>query len=175
MRRRKTARTILIAIPLLLAACARPTPYAPVADGGFGYSDHVLEEDRYRVEVRGNRFTPRGRVDDYLLYRAAELTIRAGGDHFVIVDRDTEARTTYRSWGGPLYAQRYDGPCPAPCYAPYDWRIRDPVVFDPVTRYRATAEIVVRRGPKPEDTANAYDARTIRKRLESRLLRPGRD
>ena len=85
---------------LALAACASPTPYQPATDG-VGYADRVLETDRFRVTFGGNAETPRATVEDYLLYRAAELALAQGRDYFVLADRDTEART--RVYGGWPY------------------------------------------------------------------------
>jgi hypothetical protein len=61
-----------------------PTPYAP-SQGGFGYSDARIEENRFRVVFRGNALTPRETVELYLLHRAAEVTLENGYDWFRIV------------------------------------------------------------------------------------------
>ena len=80
---------LVAALGLLLAACAgKPTPYQP-AQGGFGYSEQQTEENRYRVSFAGNSATSRQTVEDYLLYRAAELTVQTGHDWFQVVDRNT--------------------------------------------------------------------------------------
>ena len=80
---------LVAALGLVLAACAgKPTPYQP-AQGGFGYSEQQTEENRYRVSFAGNSATSRQTVEDYLLYRAAELTVQTGHDWFQVVDRNT--------------------------------------------------------------------------------------
>lgn len=103
-------RKSLIAAALLgataLTACADPTSYRPATGSGFyrsGYSDQRIEPDRFQVSFAGNSVTSRERVEKYLLFRAAELTVQNGFDHFVLVDRDTDRQTrTYvdRGFGG---------------------------------------------------------------------------
>ena len=77
-------------LSVALAACAAsPTPYQAAGAEG-GYSDQQLETDRYRVKFEGNSTTPREKVEDFALYRAAELTLATGNDYFKIVSKDVE-------------------------------------------------------------------------------------
>lgn len=166
-----------IGVAALLSACATgPTPYQPLgARTGFsgGFSDQQLERDRFRVSFAGNQFTSRERVENYLLFRAAELTLQRGYDGFTLIARDTERNTQTRidrpfspgPWGywGPSW--RY--------YGRFGWRAWDPWGYDPfwadtidvrtIQRYEAIAEIVMFRGPKrdPRD----FDAREIMRNL----------
>ena len=90
--KRTTVVAALLA-PLLLVACATPTPYQPVATGAAvsgGYTDQVLDDSHFRVTFSGNDVTPREQVETYLLYRAAELTATHGFDWFEMVDRHTQ-------------------------------------------------------------------------------------
>ena len=74
-------RPVARAFPLLLAAgllagCMTPTPYAPRTEGQrTGYTDRALTQTRYRVTFTGNSITPRDTVENYLLLRAAEVTL----------------------------------------------------------------------------------------------------
>ena len=99
-----------------LAACTTATPYQPYrphSAGGIhgGYSEQRLAPDQYRVRFHGNSMTSRDRVEGYMLYRAAELTLQSGYDWLLVVDRNTEhdVRTVvqpdpyYRPWYGPGY------------------------------------------------------------------------
>lgn len=175
-----------------LSACTTTsTPYQPASTSSRvsgGYSDVRLAEDRYRVKFAGNMFTSRDRVEGYLLYRAAELTIEKGYDWFSIVERETEHRVErrvepdplYRPWYGSAYlywqpSWRYYG-------RPYGWRSWNPYWGDPfwasrvdvstVERFEATAEIEMHRGALPPGNHKIFDARGVIEMLGSTIERP---
>ena len=92
----------------------------------------------------------------------------------------TPCRAKTGPWYGPSYgywrpAWRYYG-------GPYGWRTWDPYWGDPfwsssvdvrtVTKFEASAEIVMRRGAKPADNPGAFDARAVMSNLGPRVLRP---
>ena len=156
---------------LALAGCYGPTAYQ-AEEKGYGFSDRKVEDDRYRVSFAGNSITDRETVETYLLYRAAEVTLAAGGDYFQVADRDTEVKTHYRShattWpdthflaGKRLYYRSFG----AFAYVS-DWDAR------PVNRYTAYADIIARKGEKPADDPQAYDARELIERLGPSIVRP---
>lgn len=182
---RIAALALALAGGAALASCATPTPYQPAtARGAYGngYSDEQLEANRFRVSFAGNSLTSRETVERYLLYRAAQLTVEQGYDHFVLVNRDTEKHTrTYVDqpfrtgpWGywGPYW--RYYG-------RGFGWRTWDPFWGDPfwdrdidvrtVDRYEAIAEIVLGKGPKPDDV-HAFDARSVLQSLGPSVVPP---
>ena len=80
---------------LVLAACASVTPFQPASQpGGFdGYSQTMLENDRARVTFGGNSLTDRQTVENYLLFRTAQIAQERGFDHFILQERDTEEKT----------------------------------------------------------------------------------
>ncbi len=99
---KKTARkVVLMASLVMLGACATATPYQEAsAPGKFdGFSQTVIENDRARVSFAGNSITERETVENYLLFRAAELTVERGFDHFTLQERDVEQKTRLRSTG----------------------------------------------------------------------------
>jgi hypothetical protein len=191
MSRKSAAIVASLALTALLGACTTATPYQPNITGQKvqgGYSEQQVETDRFRVTFSGNSLTSRETVEGYLLYRAAELTVQQGYDWFEIVDRNTDAdRQTYidrdpfySPWYGPSYGYwrpywRYYG-------GPYGWRSWDPYFGDPfwsnsvdvrtVTKFEASAEVVMRRGAKPADNPGAFDARAVMSNLGPRVLRP---
>jgi len=191
MTRRAAAIVASLALAGLVSACATATPYQPNIPGqavSGGFSEQRLESDRFRVTFAGNSLTSRDTVEAYLLYRAAELTVQQGYDWFTIVERDVERdRRTYverdpfyRPWYGPSYGYwrpywRYYG-------GGFGWRTWDPYWGDPfwadrmdvrtVEKFEATAEIVMRRGPKPADDARAFDARGVMENIGPRVMRP---
>jgi len=74
----KILRHLLVAASALtLAACATATPYQPASEpGGYdGFSQQMIENDRARITFGGNSLTNRETVENYLLYRAAEIHI----------------------------------------------------------------------------------------------------
>lgn len=187
----RTHRAKVLAAVLLgsavLAACATPTPYRPLTGSGAyatGYSDTRIESNRYRVSFAGNSLTQRETVERYLLFRSAQLTLEQGGDHFVLVDRDTEPRTDVYTTPSAFGGGRWGGWSPYWSYyrPSFGWRRWSPFWGDPfwdrgvdvrtVTRYDATAEIVVGRGPKPASNVRAFDARDVIENLGPGIVTP---
>jgi len=190
MSKKSAAFAVAVALSAGLAACATPTPYQPNVKGqsaSGGYSEVRLEPNRYRVNFAGNSLTGRETVEGYLLFRAAELTVESGYDWFSIVDRDTDKKTQtyvepdpfYRPWYGSYGfwrpSWRYYG-------AGFGWRGWDPFWGDPfwadrvdvrtVERYEASAEILMQKGPKPQDDPRAFDARAVIENLKPRVQYP---
>jgi hypothetical protein len=68
---------------IFLSACA--TTYQPEGFSG-GFSETQLDKNVFRVSFKGNGYTSRDRAEDFTLLRSAELTLKNGFTHFVIVD-----------------------------------------------------------------------------------------
>ena len=169
-------RTVLLALAVgLLAACATQTPYQAAGPGseGYGYHEQTIEPNRVRISFRGNSLTDRETVENYLLYRAAELTLAQGKDYFVIADRDTERHS--RLQGDPFphshFGYWYFSPHHGwgPWHDPF-WD--DPIDYREITRYEAYAEITMFNGHKPADNPNAFDAREVQANLQGHIVRP---
>jgi len=92
---------VLGASLIILSACATTTPYQQASKvGAFdGYSQTLIENDRARVSFAGNSLTALETVENYLIYRTAELTKERGYDYFVLIDSDLEVDTRLRSRG----------------------------------------------------------------------------
>ena len=166
-RRGPLAAAVLLA--LLLGACAQPTPYQP-ADGGFGYTQQQLESNRYRVSFAGNMVTSRDTVQNYLLYRAAEVTVESGDDYFVLVDQNLERSTVYHGTGQSSfgYSSRLDP------FQPGIGGGFTNYTAVPVDSYAASADILLFKGEKPANEPRAYDAREVLRRLDPAVVRaPG--
>jgi hypothetical protein len=182
----KTLRSIALAATsaLVLAACASVTPYQPASKpGGFdGYSQTMIENDRARVTFGGNSLTDRETVENYLLYRTAQIAVERGFSHFTLQERDTEEKTRlsaspgYRSgfydpyFGYSFFRPRYGwsrfhsysrfrgfnryrrGFGASAFYDPF----YDPFFNDfdvrEITKYRASAEAKFSRGAGLNDT-----------------------
>lgn len=162
---RRFLRLLVLAGAFGLAACGTPTPYQPATDG-HGYAEQSLEKDRYRVTFTGNSLTPRETVENYLLYRAAELTLARGYDYFVLVDKETERTITYFStlngFGGGFRSDSFR--------RGHSHAFGSSTVH-PSSQYAAFANIVMRKGKKSPDYTAAYDARDVLKRLKPTINR----
>lgn len=158
-------RCLLLILPLALAACATATPYQPARDG-LGYAEQKLESNRYKVTFSGNSKTAKQTVENYLLYRAAEVTLLNGYDYFVLAQQGTESETRY--------SQTFSGGFGGGFYS---WYPRSAIGLGvgtsiPSTEYQAEANIVMFKGKKPADDVKAFAAREIKANLESLLVRP---
>jgi hypothetical protein len=148
---------LLAAGALLFAASAHAetiTPYQPAAASRShaGFSETQIDVNRVRVAFAGKSGTSREAVETNLLYRAAETTLARGYDYFVVLEHNVETAMEFENSGppGPLAPRRY----------------RE------TARYQAVSDIVMRRGPRPIEAANAYDARTVQANLAAHIARP---
>jgi hypothetical protein len=170
-----------------------PTPYQPYlgevgAGVHGGYSDRQLAPDTFQVRFHGNEFTSRQRVEDFMLYRAAELVIQQGFDWFRIVDHHLEhERETYVERtpafdpvDDPSYVgwrphwRYYRGGSGWTVWHP-EWSRRfwaEDVDVHTVESFEAEAEIVAGRGAIPAQEPKAFDARQILAELAPRIERP---
>lgn len=171
---------LVFAAVLTLGACSTPTLYQPAGPNGYGFNEQQIEGNRFIITFQGNSLTPRETVEQYLLYRAAELTLEARNDFFVIVREDTERDTTYRwfddspyygwgpayswggwyGWGGPHWG------------GSFGLRSGSTTQSDRYTAY-ATILMFVGQKPAPNVELNAYDAREVMRSIGPRILRPG--
>ncbi len=187
MKRSATALAAVLALGLGLAACETATPYQPLSEHNKvsgGFADQRLDAEHFRVSFSGNSMTSRERVETYLLYRAAELTVNEGYDWFEMVDRHTANRGYAYVEPDPFYGPGY----PWGYWRPYwryhgywGWRTWDPFWGGPfwggydvhtVDRYEAVAEIVMHHGPKPEGDPKALDAHQVLTNLGPQIQRP---
>ena len=161
-------RPLLAALPvLLLAGCASLTPYQPLREG-YGYSEQVIEANRLRVSFAGSSKTPRQTVENYLLYRAAEVTLARGYDYFVMTRSFTEARSD--AGAEPTVSLGFGG---------FNFGSHGGVGLGVGTTtgggrgaaYTAQADLLLLKGAKPPNDAQAYDAREVRGSLEAQIQR----
>lgn len=149
----------LAAAALVLAGCQTATTYHPSeGPGGVGYSDEQLAGNRYRVTFTGNSATPRETVEDYLLLRSAEVTLKADHRYFLFDTRDTKTKTTYHSdfvgWPG----------WPGRGWYWHSWAFGpEDMGMDttPVTRYQAYAEIVLLSDDQAKSEPRAVNAQEV--------------
>jgi hypothetical protein len=155
-----------ICLAAFLAGCTTtPTPYQAATDG-YGYAEQQLEDNRYRVSFSGNAATPRQAVENYLLYRAAEITVQSGHDYFTVVDRDIE--TNYTGTASPRVGVGVGGG------GNVGFGVGLSTLFGAgaTERFTAFADILVFEGEKPASDPNSYDARDVLRRLDPGLAPP---
>ena len=186
------AVVVALGLALGLTACETATPYQALERGtkvSGGFTDQRLDADHVRVSFQGNTLTSRATVESYLLYRAAELTVAQGFDWFEIVDRHTDQdKRTYLDpdpFYGPGYGFGYGYGFWRPSWRYYGggfgWRSWDPYWGRPfwgdtgeiqtVEKFQATAEIVMRHGPKPDGDPKAFDAHGVMANLGPKIQR----
>lgn len=163
---RRLSFAALSMLVLALGACATLTPYQPLKDG-HGYSEQKLEADRYRVTVAGSSKTPRQTVENYLLYRAAELTLAAGRDYFIVRDQSTSAEADNSGPGVSLGIGGFGGGGSSGV----GMGVGVGTGGGAKVAYKTQAEIVMKSGTKPEGDATAFDARQIQANLQA-LVQP---
>ncbi|HEX2237268.1 MAG TPA: hypothetical protein VHJ19_02675 [Gammaproteobacteria bacterium] len=166
-------------VALLVTGCAafRPTPYQPSVDGDYGYNDKRIGPGEYRITVSGNATTSAQMLWEQLLYRAAEITLAHGRDHFVVMPiADGQLVNIKPAFLMPQFGigpgaaitgvhpplLQYCGDYPAQCY---------PVGVEPSHELIATATIAF-SDRKSSGAKNVFDAETVKKRLGPEIGRP---
>lgn len=153
---------ILPALALALAGCAaQPTPYQAQEGRSTGYDQQQIDGQTWRVEFAGNAATPRETVDNYLLYRAAEIMRFGGYDRFVVLEKEVERDVEYRGFG-PYPGHLGVGVGRHGGRFGYGLGVSD---YYPVTRYSAFATVRVYDGGPPPAGLQVYDANEIIQQL----------
>lgn len=142
--KRGVAAAFLCVLAGLETGCA--TPYQAKAFSG-GYEESRVDETTYVVTFGGNGFTSRQKVDAYVQYRCAELTLAAGFDFYVVISGAADAASFVSgSYGGGVVTASSDS--------------------KPI----ATVQMKMYRGKKP-DNPNAHDAREVQRFLAPQVER----
>jgi hypothetical protein len=141
-----------------VSACATEPPYGPKAPGHTsGYTDQRLGPNRYRVTYTGSTLSSRATVENYLLLRAAQVTLDAGYDFFAFDARDTKRDTRY-----------YTDFDPWPGWHGYGWYWHSwafgppfPPETQAISRYEAYSEIVMLTPEQAKNDPHAVDAHDV--------------
>jgi hypothetical protein len=156
-------------VALSLTACETGTLYQfAMRPGAVGYSDYRIEPGRYRINFEGGDGAPSGQVRDYVLLRAAQVTLRDGYDWFRISARDgyvapprSRGAISF-GFGGASFGRGGVG-----------LGVGTTVPIDGGPRVGRSIEIVTGHGPIPTD-GSAYDARGVAATLGPRAAPPDR-
>jgi hypothetical protein len=167
----KPALALLIAVAL--AGCVSSSPGMSYRLKGpndtVGYSDEQLAPNRFRVSFAGPGGAKLVEVEDLLLRRAAEITLKAGYTHFVFAIRKMEAsvygRRSGERWNpdlGLLFDCGRDSPRPE---STIDMVSPGFCAATPILQYTATSEIVVMKPDEASRNFHALAAREVLARL----------
>ena len=159
IRSTRYALALAVALAALgICACASTTPYQPLSRGE-GYSEQKLEANRYRIAFAGNSSTPRRTIENYVLYRAAELTLDNGFDYFVLsgTTRDRARSGVGVGFGGFSIGSSGGVGVGVGASSGSNGGSVD------------QAEVVMFRGAKPPDNPGAFDARDVKANLEKEI------
>lgn len=150
---------LLAAAGLGLAGCETEPPYyGPLGpEHSTGYSNLELDRTHYQVTYHGDSNTPRDTVEQFLLFRSAQVAQEAGYPYFMFDTRGTKSRTYYYGmfagwpgWGG---------------YGRYRWY--GPPMLDgdaeeiPITQYEGYAEIVLLTEAQAQKEPRALNALSV--------------
>ena len=82
----------ILVIALLISACQLPTKYqdAEKPSNKFGFEETLIAPDTFRVSFEGNYETKKDTVENYMLYRAAELAKKSGHEYILFLDKEVE-------------------------------------------------------------------------------------
>jgi len=180
----------------VLGACATATPYQQATNSNGGYENQQIESNRWAISFSGNSLTDRQTVESYLLYRAAELTQQNGFDNFEIVTRETDAQSSFISTGfsSPFFYNFYGFGGHSGFgrssfrsssfgrgfghrgFSGFGTGFHDPFFGGPSSfservNYEATAEIIMRKGEKPDD-ADYFNAEDVLINLSGTIVLP---
>ena len=160
----------LILVLVLSGCVAEPTPYQPKADG-TGYSQQQIDAQTWRVQFVGNIDTPRETVENYLLYRSAEIMLFRGYDKFVMLEKDVERNVEY--WGTGYYPHFGFGLHHGHHHGHHHglWYY-GPTRYSPLVSYSAAATIRIYTGGPPPANAPVYDAQEIVQQLGPTIVLP---
>jgi hypothetical protein len=156
-----TKLSLVVLSSLLLAACASGPAYraAPEADD-YGYRDTQLTADRYRVSFAGDYGTARETVENFALFRAADVAINHGAERFRINSRETSPVTSTYG-GGPSTSIGYGWGYPF-----WGTSIGYSTGGSSRTRYETVLEIQI-GDEVPDQGAEVYDATELKRNLSA--------
>lgn len=180
---------VLGASLLILSACASTTPYQEATKPGAfdGYSQTLIENDRARVSFGGNSLTELETVENYLIYRTAELTKERGYDYYTLIDSDLEVDTRLRSRGSSFSrfgSNRFGSGFNTVGFGRRGFGSRgfgrrgfgfgggfNSFDLHEIKKYRAIAEVKFGSGPTPDDE-RSFDANEVIENLGPTIVYP---
>ena len=151
----------------LLSACASGPAYRPAVEpDDYGYRDTLLTSDRYRVSFSGDSGMARETVENFALFRAADVAVNRGATRFRINSRETSPVTSY-SGGGPSTSIGYGWGYPF-----WGTSIGYSTGGASRTRYETVLEIQI-GDEVPEQGQDVYNATELKRNLSTAVAADG--
>jgi len=141
---------------LLLAGCTSMPIYRPAATANdYGYRVKALTDRQYRVSFAAGYGVARETVENLALFRAAQLALSHGVQHFEVVSNNTGAVNSYSAPTATIgYGYGYPFWGPGIGYT------------QSVSRTRYETVLVIDISPDlPANSPHVYDARQIKHNL----------
>lgn len=164
-------RAALVAIAFGACSCAS-VYHAREGASADGYSERQLEATRWRVEYVGDEISSRERVENFLVLRAADVTLANGYDWFASSAYESESQEELVITGTRSERPAVWRPQWRERRSPFfwtDWRERGPPEHTErsarsytVQRYAVRQDILLGRGEAPP---GAFDAQSVIARL----------
>lgn len=163
MNSMRMSSILLMALILLLAGCASGPVYRPAAEpGDYGYRDTALTAHQFRVSFSGGYGVARETVENFALFRAADMALAHGADRFQVTARDTSPITETSDFG-PTASVGYGWGYPF-------WGAGVGYGTSRVSRTRYETVLQIRIGPKvPENGPDTYAAREVKNNLADQV------
>ena len=165
----KTRLIVVLAVCAGLTACASGPAYRAASEpGDYGYRDTMLTNRQYRVSFTGDYSMALETVQNFALFRAADVAIAHGASRFRVTSRETTPVTSQGPsyYGGPSFGLGYGGYGYGNPYFGTGFGYTSGGVAE--TRYDAVLQIQI--GPDvPDQGPNVYDAEQIKKNLSANV------
>lgn len=162
-------RTLLFLCSIfILSGCT--TPYGDMGFTG-GVEATQIDDRTIRVHARGNAYTSSAIIQDYVLLKAAEETLRLGFDLFTVIDSESYSKTGAFTTPGTAHTTGH-----AYSTGNYAYGSATTTYYPGQTFYysKPRSDIVVQmfEGEMPENApANLFDAQTVYKYLGAKYIK----
>lgn len=153
-------KKIVVALGLAVALAGCQTQYGEMNPITGGVTADQITPDVYRISAKGNGYTSAARVQDFVLLKAAETTLAAGGTHFTIVGIQNTSEMDAVQMPGSFNMTRYGNVT----YGSYS-----PGLTDTFMRPGQDAYIRIIRAGTGQQVQRAFDAAGIVRVIGPRL------
>lgn len=155
-------RFALVAVAaVMLSACQ--TQYQEMGATG-GVTAAPITNDTYRISSRGNGFTDPTTVQDYTLLKAAEVTLAAGGSHFLVVTSNDATSRSVGSTPGTFQTNVYGNTA----FTTYNPGVNYDIV-------KPGQDLIIQVLKLPSGAASppgSFDAQQVYNNINPRVMRP---